>query len=749
MRALFTIMVCFFLNPLMSQVVINEVMYENYTGIKDHWGKTSDWIELYNSGHEPQNLHGWGLTDKSEDHYKWTFPDTEIQPHEYKLIFASGNEWFTDTLHANFKLKQVNEPLILTKANGTIADSFPAQCVPSDKSAARVYDGFGEWMITSTPSPGASNIYSVRYKLNYAPDTLIASKEIGFYNQAFMFDLSNSIAGNTVFYTLDCREPDERSLLFESPIEIKDRSDDPNYFSEIETSDNYIKPEEKIFKATVIRAVVYSDGCPASEIRNLTFFVHPLMDKRYTVPVISIIAEPDDFFSDEEGIYVRGNNNNFLGKGKEWERPVHLQIFETTGENIIDQQAGTRIHGRGTRMSAQKSLRLYADEEYGTESFNYHFFNDREMDTYNSLLLRTTRGDWSNTLFTDILSHELVKDMNIDYMSGITAIVFINGEYWGIQNLREQQDEDYIKAHFKTSDSSYDIVDYVQGKGPVIESGSIDAYEELIDILYDETLDQDAFFNLISQKIDIQGMIDFFIAEMYLGNIDFPENNHTLWRPDSEGGKWRWFFYDCDACFYRYNYNPVFDYINELDEFQRYPDWSLIILKRLLENKEFRNQFTQHFYQSVNTVFTPERVISKIDSFKLVYQPLMAEHIERWREPEDITSWLNNIEKLKQFAIGRQLEITRQLVKYFGNPVLVYPNPAVNYITLESELFSKDESKIRIYDLTGKIVSDFNFGPTDEAIHLELDSYIPKGLYILNINAGYFFQSQLLTIIHE
>ncbi len=749
MRKLLYILFLFSFGDLFSQVVINEVVYENYTGITDQWGRTCDWIELYNKGNETVDLFNWGLSDNPDNPLKWRFPQKEILPREYLVVFASGRDLKDDTLHTSFKLRTMEEPLTLTYPDGTIADRFEEQCVPADRSAARIPDGADNWIIMEAPSPGTSNNHSIEHVLNFVHDTLVISHKSGFYNHPFSMTISNTIPGNTIYYTTNGEEPDGQSIKYELPVFIQDRSDEDNYFSEINTCDNYIKPASKIFKGTVIRAVVYSDGCPASDIQNLTYLVHPEMKEKYNVPVVSIIVEPDDFFSDETGIYVRGDHYNFLKTGNEWERKIHLQIFDTSGQTIIDQDAGARIHGRGTRYSAQKSLRLYADEKYGVDSFSYRFFSDRDLSSYKRLLLRTTRGDWLSTLFTDVLCHELVKNMDIDYMSSLTSIVFINGEYWGIQNLRERQDEEYIWSHHPESGSDLDIVDYVSGQGPVIETGTINSYEELIDLVMNENLPDDQLFSLVDQMVDLNSMIDFYVAEMYFANIDFPMNNNTLWRPAKENGKWRWFFYDCDGCFFRYNYDHMFDYFNEVETFQRYPEWSMLIQKRLFNNTEFRIRFSERFFQVINTDFAPQRVIHKIDSLKTLFQPLMAEHINRWNDPEDINLWLYNTELMKQFAIGRPMEVTEKLLKYFGEPVLVYPNPASDHVNMHSELFTSGEFQIRIFDMTGKEVRRYDLKGGSNELQISFGSAIPDGVYLLYIYTGYYIQSQTITINHE
>lgn len=71
---------------------INEVMSSNGDIITDSDGDTPDWIELYNAGTAAVNVNGYGLSDKNDLPFQWVFPDLQIRPGEYLLVFASGKD---------------------------------------------------------------------------------------------------------------------------------------------------------------------------------------------------------------------------------------------------------------------------------------------------------------------------------------------------------------------------------------------------------------------------------------------------------------------------------------------------------------------------------------------------------------------------------------------------------------------------------------------------------------------------------
>ncbi len=71
---------------------INEIMSSNSKTITDEDGSFEDWIELYNYGDTPVNLHQFGLSDNANNRFKWTFPEIMLPPQEFLLVFASDKD---------------------------------------------------------------------------------------------------------------------------------------------------------------------------------------------------------------------------------------------------------------------------------------------------------------------------------------------------------------------------------------------------------------------------------------------------------------------------------------------------------------------------------------------------------------------------------------------------------------------------------------------------------------------------------
>jgi len=119
-----------------ESLVISEFMAVNDSVLADGLGEFEDWIEIYNPTDGQIDLDGWYLTDKDDNLTKWPFPAHPLDPGEFLVVFASGQEVddFVDpagNLHTNFKLDGDGENVALVMPNGnTVAHAYwnyPAQ----------------------------------------------------------------------------------------------------------------------------------------------------------------------------------------------------------------------------------------------------------------------------------------------------------------------------------------------------------------------------------------------------------------------------------------------------------------------------------------------------------------------------------------------------------------------------------------------------------------------------------------------
>lgn len=524
------------------------------------------------------------------------------------------------------------------------------------------------------------------------------SHERGFYTEGFVLVISTEVADAVIYYTLDGSEPNQNALIYSDPVSIDSRTGDENFFSEIPTNnilaghqyrEDWRSPQGEVFKLSTIRARVYTDT-DSSKIITHTYIIDESGSDRYTMPVFSLVTNPDYWFSDEAGIYVAGNNDNYNQRGADWERPVHIEFFENDGTTAIAQDGGVRIHGGTSRNRPRKTLRLYARSDYGESWFEYPIFPDKDVSRYKRFLLRNSGNDWSESLFRDAYLQSLIKEnMDLDMQYSRPAIVFINGEYWGIHNIRDRFDDRYLQAHYSVDPDRVSILENQWEYDDGDEAGVAD-FSNFMQFVSLNSLVIESNYELIKQRIDIDNFIDYQITQIFSRNTDWPGNNVRFWRYMNDGynpeapyradGLWRWMVFDLD-----FGFGLQFDYVNNSQEFggnNPYhntlsfalkddgnswpnPEWSTRLFRRLMLNNDFKEKFISRFTDHLNTTFTKNRIETQLDSLISVYTPEINEHILRWNEP-GISHWENNLSIMRDFAQNRTDVMRSNLNNYFN-----------------------------------------------------------------------------------
>ena len=694
-------------------VVINELMASNASGIQDEDGDYSDWIEIYNNTNAPVQLANFGLSDDPGVPFKWTFPSRLLPAGAFLLIFASDKDRKTGTqLHTNFKISASGESLQLVNATGTPLDLVPPVQMASNVSFGRRPDGGSQWsLFVSQSTPGAPNSGGGS---GGPPPPPVFSRAGGFYTAPIALTLSTPSSGAVIRYTMDGSDPTENSPLYTAPLQITSRAGTTNDLSVIRTNrvtagpSTFFPPQGEVFKATVVRARTFVPGSDASAITTHTYFVDPQINGRYPLPVFAITTQREGFFGGKTGIYVPGDNfngdhdrsGNYYQRGDAWERPAHVEFFDTDRTKGFAQQLGVRIHGSASRVDPQKSLRLYADEKYGKASIQYPLFPNKPLTQFKRVLLRNAGNDRSFSFIRDVFIQSLVKDLNLDVQASRPVVVFLNGEYWGIHHLQERVDKHYLSANHGVHPDSLDLLEMDRE----VVSGSAEPYQQMLDFIKANDIRVGAHYDTLAKKIDLDAFINYQIAEIYAANIDWPGNNLTYWRPRKPDGQWRWIFYDLDFGF-GLNENSGLDrnmlaYVLDPNG-PTFPTpaaantpYGTLLLRTLIENQGFRNRFINRFADLLNTHLKPERVVQRLEEIKASLAPVMPEHIARWRAPASMNDWNNQLQVIRTFAQRRPKVQRNHLSAYFNlgdtiSVTLQVSNPAQGRVQINSLLIDE------------------------------------------------------------
>ncbi len=649
---------------LQAQVIyINEICASNYISFADSTGDHGDWIELFNASGLPVDVGGMYLTDDWQMLTKFQisslFPSiTTISPGGH-LIFWFDNKSYKGITHVNASLKSNGEQVGLTASDGvTVIDSvtYPAQLY--DISYGRITDGAGPWSFFPIPTPGATNVgggYSgIAEKADY-------NYSAGFYPSPLQLELSYPDTSASIYYSLNGNEPSPlKGILYTGAITI-----DTN---------------------AVVRSRVFVNNLIAGEIATKSYFINRIHD----LPVISIVTDSLNLWDESTGIYVFGPDDyqhTFPYKGanfwENWKVPAHIELFEENDLLVINQNVNLSISGNYSRGYAQKSFNLEAKDALGLSNIPYQIFPQLPVAEYKAFKVRNGGQDWSSTTIRDALNHTLIEGyMDVDHQANRPAIIYLNGMYWGILNMQEKIDVDYLSEHH--SYVSTDNIDLLQMNANPVAGDSL-AYMNMINFITGNTMSVPANYNYVKSQMDVHNYIDYELLRIYLAATDWPSNNIKYWRPHDGSRKWRWILWDSEkstnvnvANNTATNHNTL-NWASDHNMFGgNYPAWSTFLLRNLLTSNEFKSDFIKHFASHINFTFCRMRMDSVINGFqnRLTYE--MPNHIDKWQFSNDtinnwsrgyfhnMSEWITELDSIRMFFNGRAYFVRSHIMQQFG-----------------------------------------------------------------------------------
>jgi hypothetical protein len=411
----------------------------------------------------------------------------------------------------------------------------------------------------------------------------------------------------------------------------------------------------------VVRARAFRPGWVPSQIVTESYFVNPAS----TLPVISLVTSPDNLFSGERGLFAMGPNAGlaapYLGANfwRDWERPVHVELFEPDGRRGLSLDAGVKIHGFWTRCYAQKSMRICARRRYGAGEIAYQVFPGLPLDHFENLVLRNSGNDWTEALMRDPLVQSLIDGIDLDHQASRPARAYVNGKYWGIYDIQEHIDEHYLASHHQVDPQAVDIIEAEF----TTRAGNAEGYNRLLNMAVAKDLANPENYRLITQEMDVGNYADYEITEIYGDNTDWPGNNVECWRPQAPGGKWRWVLFDLDGCFGISGNGPSFNKLAAATAPANF--YPTLLLRSLLKNAQFRLQFINRFADHLNSTFAPERVLRRIADKQAELAPEIPMHIARWGVLGSVPSWNAHVDVLRAFASQRPQFVRQHIVEYF------------------------------------------------------------------------------------
>lgn len=546
---------------------------------------------------------------------------------------------------------------------------------------------------SQTDSPVSGTVASASdYVISADIHPPVFSHETGCYEKHFTLTVT-APEGTVVHYTLDGSEPTADSETFPADgLTVNDRSREKNVLAAIDASQFTAESDHtppKVSKGTVIRAAAFDGRGSRSATATATYLVGLDYDG---ITVISLVMNSNDLFDYNKGIYVFGRyhdewlkndpdakdaetwelEGNFSQKGRAWERPVTVQVIETDGTLGIEQEMGIRIMGSATRRYYQKNFRLFAREEYGSKHFDYPLIDGlvsdstgEPLDRYKSFILRNGGNDYGYALIRDPFIQCRVTDRDFATQASEPAIVFINGEYWGLYSITEDYSDNYVQYNYGVDNENVVIVKNFELEEGI--DGDMELFAPIDDAMYGKNFNKPENYEWLCGILDMQSFIDYLAVNLYINNEDglFQGNNWVIWRAretdtSNEYADGRWRFMLCGAEFSLGLYNDGNNYTDNTLEEAVTCGWGWgRLLERLLENDEFRTRFINTFMDLRNTAYLPSDAVTDLTLLKLDYEPFAEENYKR-NGPAWVIKWTDlgtrmtsEVNFIRKFINGR------------------------------------------------------------------------------------------------
>ena len=512
-----------------SALRITEVVSINLDWL-DEDGDDPAWVEIYNAGDSVADLNGYYLVESLDKTRKWAFGNEIIRPKSFRNVFISkknipkaseakdvDNRHYRT--HTNWRLDKNGGTIYLIDKFYGVRDTVQFPVLEPGMSWGRV-DG-GGWRYMEKPTPEAPNTEAEAYQ-GVVPKFNFGSAGAGFYNSPVTLKKPNVSDGTKIRCTKDGSLPNENSEEFKSDMTID--------------------------HSMVLRCAAYKDGFLTKDVVTNTYFIN----EQVKMPVVAVTV--DSVFFRENYVKCDASDPDECPKGMyaDVERPVHVEYFEKgsdTKEKTWEIDAGISLMGNWSRVKDKKSVAIVMREKYQNGRINYPLFpTNPNVTKYKAFNLRNNGNRFVSDYIEDAMGGEILNGSGVDYQHSRQVVVFYNGRYYGIHDMRERFNESYIESNYGIDSKSVDMVKHLNDSLHA-NGGSTDGYEQMLKFIgsNDFSGENNANYEEAKKLIDVGNFADYMAAEIYIHNGDWPNNNVRAWRSPEQ--PWKFMVYDLDHGF--------------------------------------------------------------------------------------------------------------------------------------------------------------------------------------------------------
>ena len=563
------------------------------------------------------------------------------------------------------------------------------------RTAMEEYSGYHTVNLTRAATPELRDLRTrtsdgtvnevVSSKLN----EVLFSYDAGIYDSAIILNLSAK-EGYTIYYTTDGSNPAQESNKNRKKYTAGITLSDTSAMGWGPLTRSWSTPSVSTQVGGHVIKAYATNGTESTDVFTNTYFITDDLEK-YGVSIMSLSLPKD------EVIGTNGFYNNFLLEGTitgERRRGVAImEVFDPSGDRVGKSRVEMAVSGNGSSGWGMKSLRIYVkganNQDSGLESdLNYDIFGGAAKDqwgqaitSFSRFMLRNSGNDCGTSYIRDAFMQTTSAGLNVDYMESTSTLVFINGEFWGVYNFRERYSPEYVESHYGVNKDNVTVIesDYSQvhtntNADFVLSSGvegDQDPFNAMVQYMRDHNLAEQQHYDYIASQMDIDSFIDMWVVRLFYVARDWPENNIKIWRnknPDDPSGfdtKWHFTLLDTDMGL------SFYDFTTERENFFWAFDSGSVcgtMMRALMKNEGFKQQFILRYYDVVTNFFTPEYLSAMFDEMYAERDPLMKLQEGRWHSDASFTysKWQTECTKIRSFINNRQTYALDHFFRYFG-----------------------------------------------------------------------------------
>ena len=591
-------------------------------------------------------------------------------------------------------------------------------------------------------------------------DEVIFSQEGGVFGTKTVSLRLSAPEGWTIYYTTDGEDPRVSGTKYTKTLKLTQTNDiewGPTINLGISRDGSSRPAVSTLFGGTVVKAYA-TNGTESTAVYTQSYFMSAdLMSSDTTI--ISMSVPREEMFG-SGGIYYDFKVFETRPRAR-----VFIEVFDRDGDRQGGSYAEVAVSGNGSSGLPMKSLRVYYKDptdlnDPAPDSLEFDLFEGRAQNSlgqsitsFDRILLRNGGNDFGLTMVRDVFCQRMSEGLRVDRLEYTPALVFINGEFWGMYNCRERYSPEYFNRHYGVLEENVAIIenesplkydaslasswntDYVATTGDELNPHDIYAKEfnDLVAYIKESDLSIDANYNYVAERLDIDSFIDYWIMNTFFCNPDWPGNNIKVWRnldPNDPSGmdtRWRFLLLDMDsAVAYQFNSDVSVDKFSDIANNTRCG----AIMNGLRKNQDFSLKFVSRAYELVNEYFTYDKTSAVLDEIVAGIENIIPYHYERFPSHGNMGTWPTNVNKIYNFLANRADYYMPYLYQAFG----VNEDDIKNPVTYTSITVNTNVSAAVVKVGTAKVTKNVQqFRYEGDSVSVNVSVQINKGYTLKSI----------------